>query len=117
MDYFHFANILLTIFAGVYVIICVVIYLADKKDVISNFLLVLTVLIFIITLFEPYTTSKRVKENISLFNHGEKLKCVTNNNDTYIVKNDKWSLEGDYCINNENKLVIRIDYCQKYSSK
>lgn len=114
MDYFHFANMPLIIFIGFLTIVGLVIYFSDRKDEISNFLLGVIVILFAVTLYEPYTINERVKENIANFIHDEKLRCNTNNNDSYIVKNGDWSLEGDYLINQKSKLAIRIDKCGKY---
>ena len=114
MDYFHFANMPFIIFIGFLTIVALVIYFSDRKDEIANFLLGVIVILFAVSLYEPYTINQRVKENIANFIHDEKLKCNTNNNDSYIVSNDEWNLEGDFVINNKNKLAIRIDHCKKY---
>lgn len=116
MEYFNYVNIPFIVMIFILLIAALILYVGEKdiEKKPTLFLLFVSLFLFYATIIDPYNANERVKENIAMFHHNEILKCKSNNDDTYIVKNDEWNLEGDQLIHQKSKLAIRIDRCDKY---
>ena len=118
MEFLHYINLKLSFLFFVMFIVALFLNMQDKEKQSFGFSIFVGSL-FLASLFVlPLYTLNKVTQNKTLFENGNILKCVSGgglgNSTSFIVHKDKWSIQNDYCINNENKIAIKIEHCDRF---
>lgn len=115
-DFINYGESILTL-----VVFILVVYLERGSKKKSYFLIILTGLIFLYTLFGmPIMQKTKADENRSLYKKGSSLSCVSGFlvfSSNFTIHEKKWNLEGNYFINKNTKESIRIDKCVNKDKK
>jgi len=111
LDFINYGEIILT-----FVIFLIALYVnkGSKKKI--DFLIIVTALMFLYTLIGmPIVQKSKADQNIASYKNGSSFYCTSGFlmfSSSFIVKENKWDLEGNYFIYKQNKTKIRIDKCE-----
>jgi len=110
---FEFINYDQVVLTFVFFIIALYLNKGSKKK--SYFLIIITGVIFLYTLFAmPIIQKNKAIENITLYKNSSSLSCVSGFlmfGSTFSIEKENWDLEGNYFIDKQTKQSIRIDKC------
>jgi len=109
-EFINYGEILLTL---AFFIISLYLEKGSKKK--SYFLIIITGLIFLYTLFGmPIIQKNNAKESADSYKKGSSLSCTSGFlvfSSTFAINNKQWNLEGNYFLNKKTHEKIRIDKC------
>ena len=95
----------------------IAVYLERGSKKKNYFLIIITGLMFLYTLFGmPLTEKNKSIENIASSKNASPLSCTSGLlvfSSTFTVNKESWDLEGNYFIHNQTKESIRTDKCEK----